>query len=358
MLPYWILFTAWVVAAFAYNRVPRTAGGTLDRATMPSATYVLVLATALLMGLRYQVGGDWRPYLENYNLIQLLNYSQALETFDAGYATIVFVAGRMGAGIWLVNFVCALIMTFGIVRFCSRQPNPALAFVVAIPYLIIVVGMGYTRQGTAIGLILAGLVHADGRSTTKLVLYVLAAALFHRTALLVLPMVLAPLFRRNLLYAIAGSVVFAGLFAVLLSRQTDALITNYVDAEYESGGAAVRVAMNFVPAVFALLWRGKLRFNDYQSDVWSVFALAAIATMPLVLAATFTTAIDRFALFLIPLQIAILPRIPYLFGTRKALNAQLVLLVCGYSAAVQLVWLVYATHARYWVPYHAVGFST
>ena len=344
-----------MLAAFAYNRAPRSAGvGVPDRTRMPSGTYVLVLATALLMGLRYQVGGDWFPYLENYQLVQLLDYGQALDTFDAGYATLVFWAGRMDAGIWLVNLGCALIMTFGIVRFCSRQPNPALSFLVAIPYLIIVVGMGYTRQGTAIGLILAGLVHADGRSTRKLILYVLAAALFHRSALLVMPLVLTPLLRRNFVYSVAAGITFAGLFAVLLSRQSDALITNYVDAGAESGGAAVRVAMNLIPAALALLYRKRLGFSEYQSEVWSVFALVALATFPLVLFGNFSTAVDRFALFLIPLQIAILPRLPYIFGNKKALNAQLMLLVTGYSAAVQLVWLVYATHAPYWVPYHWV----
>lgn len=352
LLPYWILFVAWMVAAFAYNRTPETAGhAMLERAGMPSATYILVLATALLMGLRYQIGGDWIPYLENYNLVQLLSYGHAIETFDIGYATLVFIAGRMDAGIWLVNFCCALIMTFGIARFSSRQPNPALCFLVAVPYLLIVVGMGYTRQGTAIGLILAGLVYADGRSTRKLIFYMLAAALFHRTALLMLPIVLAPLFRRNLLYALGGAVAFIILFLLLLSRQTDALITNYVESGYESGGAIVRVGMNLVPAALAIGWRKRLRFSSYQSDVWSVFALAALATFPLALIGTFTTAIDRFALFLIPLQIAILPRIPYIFAGRGALNAQLVLAICGYSAAVQFVWLVYATHSRYWVPY-------
>ncbi|MBH9538460.1 EpsG family protein [Novosphingopyxis sp. YJ-S2-01] len=346
-----------MMAAFAYNRVPQAAGEVPERTSMPSGTYILVFATALLMGLRYEVGGDWFPYLQNYNMVQLLNYGQALDTFDSGYVTLVFVAGRLNAGIWLVNLVCGLIMTFGIVRFCSRQPNPALSFLVAIPYLIIVVGMGYTRQGVAIGLILAGLVHADGRSTRKLIFYVLAAALFHRASLLVLPIVLAPLFRRNLLYAIGAALAFVILFALLLARSADTYITNYVDAEYESGGAVVRVAMNLLPALFALIWRKRLGFGSYQSEVWTVFALIALATFPLVLAASFTTAIDRFALFLIPLQIAVLPRIPYIFGKQKALNAQLVLAVCAYSAAVQLVWLVFATHAKYWVPYKSIIFG-
>jgi hypothetical protein len=325
-------------------------------------TYFLVLLTALMMGLRYEVGGDWLTYLDSYDQVQLLSFSQVLGTFDIGYAVVEFVASRCGAGIWLVNLTCALIMTFGLVKFCARQPNPALSFLVAVPYLVIVVGMGYTRQGVAIGLILAGLADADEKSTIKIILYILAAALFHRTALLVLPLALLPVFRRNLLYAICGGLVFVVLFYLLLSRSTGQLITNYVDADYESSGATVRVTMNLIPAILALTLRQRLGYSRYQSDLWSVFALVSLATLPLVLTANFTTAIDRLALFLIPLQIAILPRIPYVFGTsatssgKERMNAQLFLAVCGYSAAVQLVWLVFATHARLWVPYQIYTF--
>ncbi|SEN62756.1 EpsG family protein [Sphingomonas gellani] len=348
----------WMAAAFGYNRSVVVAGAR-PRADSRTAfgLYILVIATALLVGLRFEIGADWFNYLDNYNLVQFLTYGQALQTFDVGYVTLVFVASHLDAGMWPVNLACGIIMMLGIGRFCSRQQNPALTFLVAIPYLIIVVGMGYTRQGVAIGIVLAGLADADGRSPVKLILFILAAALFHRTALLVLPLALAPLARRNMLQAILGALVSLGLFAVLLSRSTDQLVATYITQDYESGGAVVRVAMNIVPAMLALLLRNRLGFNDYQRDMWSIFALVALATLPLVLATSFTTAIDRVALFLIPLQLAILPRLPYALGSSRQNNAQLLLGVCGYSAAVQLVWLVFATHAAYWVPYKNVVFG-
>lgn len=345
----------WMAAAFGLNqKFAIVHAVSQPRPHAPAGLYILVFATAIMIGLRYEVGADWFNYLDNYNLLQLLSYSQALGTFDVGYATLVFIAGHMNAGIWLANLTCGLIMTLGIMRFCSRQYNPALTFLVAVPYLIIVVGMGYTRQGVAIGIVLAGLADADGRSPFKLIMFVLGAALFHRTALLVLPLALAPLVRRNMLHAIVGAIVSAALFTLLLRQSTDQLVTTYITQDYESGGAVVRVAMNVVPAILALWLRNRLGFNDYQRDVWSIFALAALATFPLVLAANFTTAIDRLALFLIPLQLAILPRLPYAIAHNRKTNAQLLLAVCGYSAAVQLVWLVFATHATYWVPYKNV----
>lgn len=342
----------WMVTAFGYNRGYISAG-TITRPPRRRAatTYMLVLVTALVMGLRYQIGADWFTYLDNYNMVQLLSYTEAIKTFDIGYSTLVFIAGRLDAGIWLVNLACGLIMTLGVMRFCSRQENPALTFLVAVPYLIIVVGMGYTRQGVAIGIVLAGLADADGRSPLKLIMFVSCAALFHRTALLVLPLVLAPLARRNLLMTVAAAAAFALLYFLLLRQSSEELVATYISQDYQSGGAVVRVAMNIVPAVLTLLLRKRLGFNDYQREMWSVFALVAIATLVLVLTTDFTTAIDRLALFLIPLQIAILPRLPYVLARTRQTNAQLLLGVCGYSAAVQLVWLGFATYAMYWVPY-------
>ncbi len=42
----------------------------------------------------------------------------------------------------------------GLVQFCRKQPLPWLALAVAAPFIIIVVGMGYTRQSVALGFIL------------------------------------------------------------------------------------------------------------------------------------------------------------------------------------------------------------
>lgn len=344
----------WMLAAFAKNRSPRVTDGVVHVSLGTSAgTYLLVLATALIVGLRYGVGADWSTYLDHYNQVQLLSFLQSAGRFEIGYATLVFIAGRLDTGIWLSNLICAIIMTLGIARFCTRQPNPALSFLVAIPYLVIVVGMGYTRQAVAIGLILAGLADADGRSTWKLIIYVLAATLFHRTALLVLPLVLSPLFRRNLLYALAGGAVFVILFYLLVNNSADQLVSTYVNGDYESSGAIVRVGMNIVPAALALILRRRLGFNSYQSDVWSVFAIVSLGTFGLVLVTNFSTAIDRLGLFLIPLQLAILPRVPYILGLSRGMNAQLIIGVCGYSAAVQFVWLVFSDHADAWVPYQA-----
>jgi hypothetical protein len=57
--------------------------------------------------------------------------------------------------------------------------------------------------------------------------------------------------------------------------------------------------------------------------------------------------VDRLALYILPLQLAVMSRVP---GTViNSLSGRLV--VIAYSFAVQFVWLNYAAHAEYWLPY-------
>ncbi len=80
-------------------------------------------------------------------------------------------------------------------------------------------------------------------------LYVAAAALFHKTAVIVLPLVDLFGTRNRLLNVIAG--IAAASCSMTCSSQTQSrgLVRNYIEAEYSSQGAAIRVAMNLVPAV-------------------------------------------------------------------------------------------------------------
>jgi hypothetical protein len=60
-----------------------------------------------------------------------------------------------------------------------------------------------------------------------------------------------------------------------------------------------------------------------------------------------STAIDRLALYIIPLQLAVLSRLPIAFNRSGSLR----LVIMAYSAGVLFVWLNFAKHAEYWLPY-------
>ena len=304
----------------------------------------------LAIGFRYEVGGDWITYKFLFSYARYASLTRTLSIGDPGYQLLNWIVQRTGSDIWLVNAISGAIFSWGLYRFARIQPDPWLSFVVAVPYLIIVVAMGYTRQGVAIGIIMAGLAAITrGGSMIRFAAYVAVAALFHKTAVVVLPLVVFAWRRSTLVNTLAGIASCILLYDIFLSRSVEVFVSNYVDAEYSSQGAVVRVAMNFVPAVCFLLFKRRLRFDPTEERIWYYIALAALLMPIMLFFIPSSTAVDRLALYLIPIQVAVLPRIPLLFGGKGLGRA----IIVSYAAAIQFTWLNFATHARLWVPYHS-----
>lgn len=352
MFPYWTLFTLCAVGAiqFRANQVRGRQGGPL--------LFALAILVTLMIGLRFEVGGDWGSYLENFEETRFLDFGEAMRTQDPGYAFLNWLGQRLGVGIWFVNFICALIFTWGLTSFARRQPNPWMAFLVAVPYLIIVVAMGYTRQAVAIGIVFAGVARIATRpSLLVFALYIAAAALFHKSAIIVLPLV-AFSFTRNRIATVLTAAVFGlVLYYVFVDASIDRLVTNYEEEGYDSEGALVRVLLNVVPGLLFLAMQKKFAFSDFDRLLWRNFSYAALASLVLLFVVQSSTAVDRLALYLVPLQIAILSRLPSVLSKRAVPSGPAMLTVIGYAAAIQFVWLNYATHSEYWLPYRVVAFS-
>jgi hypothetical protein len=228
---------------------------------------------------------------------------------------------------------------------------------VAVPYLVIVVAMGYTRQGVAIGFILAGLSVTDSKSLGRFAIYIAFAAVFHKSAVIVLPIV-ALAARQQRLVTVGILVATAALlYSLFVQDNIDKLMTNYVDAAYESQGAIIRVAMNLPPALVFLAAQSRFNLPEQQRLIWRNFAIAALLAAFLLLLTDATAAVDRLALYLIPLQMLVLARLPHALAGRRAGNGQIVFAVIAYSAAIQFVWLNFAYHAGFWLPYQIYPLS-
>ena len=345
MFPYWLLFSMTAVGAVQFHRSRnrRVQGGPL--------LVLMGIFIGMMVGLRNEVGGDWFNYVSIFHDIRIEPFWDALTMPDPGYALLNWIVSRIGVEIWLVNLACAAIFAWGLTKFVKQQPNPWLALVVAVPYLIIVVAMGYTRQAAAIGFILLGLSTAKGRRITRFWVYTLFAAVFHKTAIIILPLVAISQTHNRLIMAALGVLMAAMLYYLFLSSAIDLLLVNYVEQEYESEGAGIRVAMNIIPAALFLIFRKRFGLDEDESKLWRNFSYAAFVALIMLYTLGSSTVVDRLALYLIPLQLVVFSRLPVVFGTQGKENGQLTLLIIFYSALVQFVWLTSATNAEYWLPY-------
>jgi hypothetical protein len=110
--------------------------------------------------------------------------------------------------------------------------------------------------------------------------------------------------------------------------------------------------MNAVPALVLLLWRKRFQMTLAQMRLWQWFAFISLGLLALFYVTPYSTAIDRMALYMLPLQLAVFSYVPEVFGgQRSARNTPFVLAVLAYYAAVLFVWLNFAAHSFAWIPY-------
>lgn len=346
MLTYWLMFLVPACASVMAATQPRPAGRQLE------LSWLLVGALlALLIGLRYQVGGDWFSYENHYFNMVGAPLLEALENNDPGYYLLIWLSTQVNGGVYLVNMVFGALFSWGLVVFCRQQPRPWLALAVAVPYMVMVLAMGYSRQGVALGLAMLGLVGLARRNNLQFVLLVALAATFHKSAVLLVPLAVLAEPRGRLWTGLWVGITGVLLYWVLLADSVDTLMAGYVEAQYQSEGAAVRIAMNALPAALLLLLRKRVKWQQVaERNMWTMLALAALAAVVALLVSPSSTAVDRVALYLIPLQLFVFARLPDLLGHGRDRRHWVVAVVL-YYAAVLFVWLNFASHAHSWLPY-------
>lgn len=348
MLPYWLLLLLPLLACIQ---------GT-PRQWLAWHAWLIGIVLTLFIGLRHEVGGDWFNYIPYLTRAEGISLVEVVSWGDPGYNALNWLFASYSWGIYGVNLVCAAIFAAGLVLFCRAQPRPWLALCLAIPYLVIVVAMGYSRQGVAIGLIMPGLLALERGRLRPFLLSMGAAATFHSTALVMLAFVVPAVPGRSLvmraLRLLLLLIVGGSLVQTFLAVRVESLVGGYIEADYQSAGAAIRVVMNLLPSLLLLLWPKRFDLREQQLRLWRTMAFTALAcAVALVLLPANSTAVDRIALYVIPLQLVVGSRLPgtQLFGLQPY---PLLLAVIGFCVAVEFVWLNFATNASSWLPYTIV----
>ncbi len=352
MPTYWLMFAlpAMVALMTETQRTRAVAGGEPET---PVGVWVAVgIVLTLLIGFRYEVGGDYYNYFRYLDNVAGLMLDEVILESDPGYQLFNWLSLELDWDIFGVNLMAGAIFATGLVIFCRSLPRPWLALAVAVPYLVIVVAMGYTRQGVALGLTMLGLVALGRKGTGWFVFWVMLAATFHKTAVLLLPLA-ALAAAHNRFVAVAWGVGSLALgYWLFLQDSVDSLYTNYIEAEYQSSGAMIRLVMNLMPAAILFIWHKKFSFSEAERRLWLLFALISVALFGVFLVSPASTAVDRIALYMLPLQLVVFAHVPDVIGDDRETDVVVPLLgVLIYYGLVEFVWLNFADHAHLWLPY-------
>ena len=351
MLPYWLLFGLFALGALISQP-------DLRREKPIGALLVGALVLVLMIGLRDRVGVDWGNYLRAWDAAPTMSLDRFFNfrPGDPVFHAMVWQMSNLGWPYWSLNLVCAVVFTWGLVRFTRQQPNAWLGIAVAVPYLVIVIAMSGVRQATAIGFIFLALASFRSGSTRGFLLWTLVASLFHASAIVVLPFAGLSLARnrfQSLVLIIATALV--GYFVV--GSTFDEYSRNYLGRyAVKSSGTVFRIWMSLVPALIYLALSKRLPITDQERSLWRNFSLLAVISVPLVFVITSTTALDRLLLYAFPLQIMVLSWLPYLFGRRME-RLGTIFLILVYLGLQQYVFFNYAFNRYAYVPYRNVLFG-
>lgn len=350
MFIYWVMFLIPAMAALSTTK--------FDKQLTNFGWALLAIFFILILGLRSEVGIDWFNSLYSFNRLKNISLSEAISTskFEPVYAVLCWIINQMDFSILGVNLIGSIIFLTGLTVFCRRQPNSWLALSIAVPFLVIVVGMGYNRQASAIGcLLLAFISLADGY-IFRFALLIALGSLFHATLLLLMPLGLIVCKSKRFWQAknfwtwIWMGVIGILLFYYLLSEYLDVLKRYYFGIRMTSDGAFIRAMMCAIPATIFLLFRKQFNLSLVQQRLWTWISIASITCFAMVEILPSSSAVDRFAYYLIPIQLFVYSRLPLLFQrgiSRQALT--LTIITC--YAIIQFVFLNYAAHAHGWLPY-------
>jgi len=352
MTVYWLMLLVPMLAGIS----PWIAKGAL-----PKLQWFLYGALLIvIIGLRHEVGGDWESYIENFTELRGISFSKAFQVHrvvdDLGFGLVYWFSLNYLNGIYATNLFCAVIFVAGLLRVCKNMPLPWLALVVAIPYLVIVVAAGYTRQAAAIGFIMWGLIDLMNGKQVKFYIMVIFGVLFHKTALFMLPIgFLYANSLRNFKNLILFTLFFGLAFAAFLAEHIARLAFYYIqDTQMQSSGALIRVAMNVASSIVFLYFRK--RWSELYSDsgLWMIFSVTSLIMLPLVFVSS--TFVDRMALYLLPMQIVILSRVPILI-TSIYNRTLIILCILFLYSGVLFVWLNFGQFSSHWLPYQNLLFK-
>lgn len=351
MIIYWLLFAFPALMALGYP----VAGERLRAdAAQALALLAFVLAYALLAGLRHETGGDWNTYDIIFEDIRTDTLGYALTATDPLFGFINWVSAQLGTGVYMVNAVCAWVLGYGVVKVAVRLRDPWLAILMAVPYLLIVVGLGYVRQSAAIGMVLIAIASFDQSRPVRTVFYLLVAMAFHSTAVVAFPLFAYALTSRYKILAVLFALIGALAFVTVLAPRLETFEAGYLDAEYESGGALTRLVMSLVPSALLLLRWKHFGASERVRSVWVLIAVANFLCLAALILTPSSTAVDRIALFFSVAQMGVMGEFRDLVPLPDRFAVAVRLILIGVAASVQVVWLVFATHAEYWVPYESV----
>ncbi len=325
----------------------------LNQKLQPITWWIFGSVLIIIIGLRHEVGGDWIRYLDTaYGIQKGTDLDFSLLSGDSGYRLIHWFSVNYLNGIYATNFICAIFFILGLVRFSRSMPIPWIALLASIPFLVIVVSMGYTRQAAAAGFLMWGLVDLIREKKISFYIAIIIGSFLHFTLLIMLPVGLIYGKNKSIiskLFLVIFPIVLLLGYLLFFKEIVEHMLYYYVEINFHhSSGAYIRTFMGFVSAIIFFIFRKKFKEKFYDENLWLIFSIVSILLF--LLSFFYSTFADRIAIYFIPLQLVIYSRIPILIKSTYNRTVFILCFALIYTSTL-FVWLNFGSFSGHWLPY-------
>ena len=198
-----------------------------DKKKAPSFLFLLYLALVLISGLRYEVGFDYKGYVEIFDSIRFNDYNRVEIGFY--YLNLLFSNQKNG---FISVQICMAAATylFLIAAFCRYNKNIRYSIFFLFAFQLIFQINNQERQGLAMAIFFYALHFLETNKKIKYVVYILLASLFHTSALILLLFIFynryPPTKIWRLLMVISFICSALGVFNNLASKLLNVILSN------------------------------------------------------------------------------------------------------------------------------------
>ena len=141
----------------------------------------LIAVVFVVMALR-ATGGDFFTYHRMYLRFGGGPLTEWLARTEPLYGLANWLSSLVGGHVYGANTICAAIFLYCLVRFAREEKLPFFLLTIAMPYFVIVLGIGYTRQGVAAALIMLAMIYLRRGQPLVYLGVIMLAAGFHVSA--------------------------------------------------------------------------------------------------------------------------------------------------------------------------------
>jgi len=296
----------------------------------------------ILIGLRNDVGGDWINYKVEFEKDTFFSTNM-----DPAFDILKYFTKKISNNFFLYNFLIALIFLLPIYLIISKYELRWLIISAIFPICILLLGMGYLRQGIAFSMGILFLSYFKNRNYIFSILFLILSILSHKLSIIHIGLFLIVIVFISKKYFILCflSVIAVNIYLIFPEIIERNIFFYLGGGVYQSSlGAYPRMIILTLISISILHIFYKKKNLSLEEKFFLYLSFILIILFQLILAGTVFA--DRLFLYFQILPIFFFSN-KYIFNNHK----KIYFLNFVISISYFFIWAIFGTFSSYWLPY-------